>query len=475
MGREQRGERRSVVEDDPSAKSRAGATVARAAGLGALAVATVLVALLLLGGESGYRYNLLFESGGQLVPGNQVLVAGQPIGIVDEITLTDDAQAEVTISTDDPLHEGTTASVRVPSLSGVAQRYVSIAPGPNSEPEIEDGGEIASDKTISPVDLDQLFNTFDKRTRSALQDFIQGQATVYTGNTEAARETYKYFAPSLQQTEELLAQLSRDQQVLSEFFVAGSRAFGAIAERRDDLAALTSNGNQALGAIARESAAFDRALVALPEAMRQGNTTFVNLRAALDDIDPLVADLGAVAPDLPGFLRNLRPVARDAVPVLSDLQLAIGREGPENDLTDALVDLPAVQRSADTAVPLTVDALDDSQHIFEFARPYSPDLVALISKLGAAAGYYDFNGHYVRAQPAGSNLFDYNEVTSELEPIPRSQMYDAYPSLGLGPFTRCPGGSTQANLGFPSPTDHPFLDAGRLDGQCDSADLPPGP
>ena len=69
----------------------------------------MLVAIVLLGGDAGITYKLLFQTGGQLVPGNQVLVGGQPIGDVDAIELTDDAQAEVTITVDEPLHEGTTA------------------------------------------------------------------------------------------------------------------------------------------------------------------------------------------------------------------------------------------------------------------------------------------------------------------------------------------------------------------------------
>ena len=76
--------------------------------------------------------------------------------------------------------------------------------------------------------------------------------------------------------------------------------------------------------------------------MRQANTTFVNLRAALDDLDPLVADTKAVVPHLAPFLRQLRPVARDSVPVFRDLSTALHRDGPTNDLTDALRTAPAV-------------------------------------------------------------------------------------------------------------------------------------
>lgn len=66
MGKEL-GRRRSVAQQDPADESRASRTVARVAGVGALVVATVLVAMLLFGGDSGYRYKLLFETGGQLV------------------------------------------------------------------------------------------------------------------------------------------------------------------------------------------------------------------------------------------------------------------------------------------------------------------------------------------------------------------------------------------------------------------------
>ena len=80
----------------------AGRLVARVAGFAALIVAIVLVALVLFGGETGTKYKLLFETGGQLVPGNEVLVGGQPIGTVDDISLTEDAQAQVEISVDEP-------------------------------------------------------------------------------------------------------------------------------------------------------------------------------------------------------------------------------------------------------------------------------------------------------------------------------------------------------------------------------------
>jgi phospholipid/cholesterol/gamma-HCH transport system substrate-binding protein len=445
------------------------------AGFGALILGIVLVAMVLFGGDSGTSYKLLFETGGQLVPGNQVLVGGQPIGTVDSIKLTEDSNAEVEITVDEPLHEGSTALVRATSLSGIANRYVSISPGPNNAPEIEDGATLATDKTTSPVDLDQLFDTFDKRTRVGLKDFLQGFGTLYSGNTEEARATYKYLAPSLQESTKLFAELNQDQEMLSRFLVMGSNVFGTIADRRDDLASLTSNANQAFGAIASENENLARTLDEIPPAFRQANTTFVNLRAALDDLEPLIGDLGKVAPQLPPFLRSLRPVLRQASPVLNNVSLSLLRPGANNDLAASLKLAPGVERAAGKSVEPTLKALSESQHLIEFLRPYSPDFFSALGKLGTAAGYYDLNGHYVRAQPAAGNIFDYNEVTSRLDPIPLDQQYDAFAQYGFGPFIRCPGAATQPNAGWPSPEDHPFTDDGNLDGDCDPDQVPPGP
>ena len=93
-----------------------------------------------------------------------MLVGGGKIGTIDEIELDDSAQAVVTLKLDDdfaPLHQGTTATIRATSLSGIANRYVSLQPGPNNSDEIDDGGQIGADDTSAPVDLDTLFNTLD--------------------------------------------------------------------------------------------------------------------------------------------------------------------------------------------------------------------------------------------------------------------------------------------------------------------------
>jgi phospholipid/cholesterol/gamma-HCH transport system substrate-binding protein len=459
----------------------------RVAAVGALVLAIIAIAWIIFGGgDDGYEYELVFETGGQLVPDNQVLIGGSPVGSVDSIELNDDGQAEVAITVDRQLHQGSSAVIRSTSLSGVANRYVSITPGPDNAPGLDSGSVITQVDTTTPVDLDQLFNALRAPERKGLQDFIQGSATVYAGRGEEANETYRYLSPALTATDRLIQEINRDSQVLSDFLVSGARVTGAVAERRDDLVGLVSNTNQALGAVAERNEELDRSLVALPPALRQANTTFFNLRLALDDLDPLVETVRTDTKDLAPFLRQFNKVAGKSRPVFKNLRIAVNKKGKNNDLTDATGKLPAIQKAAARASGPSVQAMIDSEPVFSFIRPYSPDLFGALGKLGQLAGYYDANGHYLRVQPAGLGTFRYNTGTNQLEPdFAINDVFDPYgvpfaAGSDLNIYNRCPGGVTQAALDG----SNPFLDplgpglttpvppAGN---DCNATDLPPGP
>src|SRR5690348_15709879 len=153
-------------------------TIARGAAIASLVVAVIAVAVLMFGSGGGQTYVLHLQSANQLVTGNSVKVGGLDVGKITDITLSKDNQADVKIEVTDgdftPLHEGTTAIVRVTSLPSVANRYISLTPGPNNAPEIPGGGVLEEDRTTNAVDLDQLFNTLDPPTRKGLQGVLQG-------------------------------------------------------------------------------------------------------------------------------------------------------------------------------------------------------------------------------------------------------------------------------------------------------------
>ena len=99
-------------------------------------MAAVAVALLLIRGGSSYEITAEFQNASQLVKGSQVVVAGAPAGSVKGVALGDHGQALVTFTVSDPyapLREGTHATIRSYSLSGIANRQIQLdLPAPDA-------------------------------------------------------------------------------------------------------------------------------------------------------------------------------------------------------------------------------------------------------------------------------------------------------------------------------------------------------
>ena len=447
-------------------------TIARAAAVLALALAILLAAwLLLFRGNGGTEYTLVFESAGQLVPDNDVQVAGRRIGSVKSIELTPDNQAAVKVEVQEPyapLREGTKATIRLTSLSGIANRYIALSPAPDSARELDDGATLSTASTTGVVDLDQIFNTLDEETRGNLQDVVKGFARQFRGKAAETGEATKYFNPFLSTSRRLVGEVTEDEDALVRFLADSGRLVTALAEKRDDLSALVGNTNATARAIGQENVALARALGLLPTTLRRANTTFVNLRATLDDLDVLVAESKPATRELAPFLRELRPLVASARPTIRDLRTLVRRPGTDNDLVEATRKMPALQRVATPAFRNSRQALEDVQPVLEFLRPYAPEVVGWFRDFGQGASNYDANGHYARIQPI-FNAFNFNDnpAGGVLTPIPPSQRFDG---LETNQLRRCPGAASQPNADGSAP----WRDVdGNLD--CDPNQVPPGP
>jgi len=442
-------------------------TLARAAVLGVLVVAVVAVGIVLFGGGSGKQYTLIFQNASQLVTDDDVQIGGHRVGSITSIELTNDNQASVGIELEDgwTLHRGTTATVRLTSLSGVANRYIALSPGPNTEPAIDEGATLDAQDTTSAVDLDQLFDMFDPKTRKGLSNLIQGFASQYEGKGPEANEALKYFAPALNSTAAVAAQLTKDQQSFQDFVINSSALSTALSERSEQITSLVSNANTTASAIAAENQSLSQALGILPQTLRQGSTTFVNLRATLDDLTELVDVSKPATKNLAPFLAKLRPLLREARPTLSKLSQTFGQPGANNDLNDLLRSQPALASAAGTSIPNTVAALEKATPVLKFLRPYAPELVGWFRDFGQSATNYDANGHYVRASPS-FNAFQLNG-DNNLVSSPPSERMKGYQT---GVVKRCPGSASQ----YPADGSAPFRDtSGDLD--CDPSLAVPGP
>jgi phospholipid/cholesterol/gamma-HCH transport system substrate-binding protein len=436
----------------------------RLAAVGAVVAAIVIIAVLLFSSGGGYSVKADFINAGQLVKGDAVEIGGVNAGSVDNIKLTDSGQAEVTFTVDDqfkPLRQGTQATIRQASLSGIANRYIDLTmpPGDTSNsPSIPNGGKLDITHTTTAVDLDQLFDTLDPPTRKSIQDFFQNSAIQYRGKTAQQKAAFHYLNPALSTSSRLFNELDRDQPELVRFLQDSAGLVNDLASRRDDLAALIGNLNTTFNAISNEKAALGEALQRLPGFMRQANTTFVDLRSALDDVDPLVNASKPVALKLQPFLHQLRGVANDARPTVHDLSQIVFQPGPNNDLFDLEQSLPPLASIAlDTknrsinfgtgpksvgnvrgSFPEGAQALRDSAPIFAQGRPYTVDLTGWFDDF-STTGDYDAAGNFSRI----FSVFNAFDATGQIPgAIPLPQQASEFGKLArTKQYKRCPGGA----------------------------------
>ncbi len=406
--------------------------VGRIAALAAVIGAIVLVAIVLFGsGGGGYTVTAKFVNASQLVRGNLVQIGGTQAGTVQDIKLSPDGQAEITMKIDEtyvPLREGTQAVIRQASLSGIANKYVDLTLPPGDQTaEIPEGGEIRADNTQAAVELDSVFNTFDPIARVAVEDFFKGGARQFRGSGEEANRGYQYLNPALSASSRVFRELNRDTPVLENFLVDSARLVTTLAERRDDLAALIGNLNTTTRALGDEKLALAEAISLFPDFMRQANTTFVNLRSTLDTLDPLVDASEPVVSkpgpgnDLQELLPELRAFTRDAEPTVADLQQIIRDSGPNNDLINLTNTFPPLESAAlerrsrlvspggtkfrvndgdpvRGAFPEMTEALEDSTDEIAFFRPYSPELVGWFDDFSTSGAGNDAQSGISRTQ-----------------------------------------------------------------------------
>ena len=132
--------------------------------------------------------------------------------------------------------------------------------------------------------------------------------------------------------------------------------------------------------------------------------------------------------------------------------------GPHNDLYDALTQLPQLSTEIGHDFPRGIKALHQSTPIFEFARPYIPDLVAWVVNWDGIFAPYDANGHYARTVPV-LDAFNFADSAQggTLSQKPPNLRGSGAP-LQTGVLQRCPGSA------IAPPPDHsaPFIDSGPL-------------
>ena len=381
-----------------------------------------------------YEIKIPFREATQLAQQSDVRISGVSVGKVQDIELAPNGEdALATIYLDDkygPIPRGTRAVLRTKTLLG--ETYVELAPGDADSPKLPDGATLPAANIAESVQLDEIFRTFDARTRAAFQEWQQQAAIAIEGNGQALSTAFAEFDPFFSEFDKLFRVLDTQRLAIRQLFRNGAVTFQALRGRDGQVAELIRNSN----AVFQTTAARDRDIEALfrafPTFLDESRLTFDRLKEfalntdplmrqllpAAEELSPTFISLAKFAPQAKGFfegfgpviersdtafpalrkflrddfpvlLRSIDPFARNLNPILTGLSLY------KRELTAAMGNVAA---ATNARLPSNADGVN--VHYLRAMGPFGPEsLTSFPNRLTS-------NRNSAYAQPGASRQLD---------------------------------------------------------------------
>lgn len=400
----------------------------------AVVVAGVAVALVSGTGDDppAHRVYAIVDEADNVIPGQEIRDAAGPVGRVAAISAIDHGRrARITLEIDEqrawPLRRGTRMTVRFGGTAAFFNRYVWLEPGPSGSAPIPNAEDLRAGAFHVPVEIDSFVGTFDAPARRDLKALVDHSGAALGNARPGLSATLSKAPPVLDEADAVLRGVAADSAALDTLLTSADRVVDAVHRSDPGLATLVQGAAQTFGAIADRQAGLRSTLQRLPGALQQIQRTLPvvdhTLRDAADLTDrlaPGVAELRRTAAPLDGVLTAVRQVAPDARATLSTVR-------------DSGSSISAFLRTATEDAPQLTSLFRQANDQLDCLRPYTPEIVNLLTTWGDWMSVVDENDRYLRAQiqnflPASMNSLPYDAATAK----------KLFPGLRYG-FPRPPG------------------------------------
>jgi virulence factor Mce-like protein len=261
-----------------------------------------------------YEIEVPFHEATQLAQQSDVRISGVSVGKVREIVLSPDGElalAKVDIQDQyGPIPKGTRAVLRTKTLLG--ETYIELTPGPSTGPKLPDGAILPEANVAESVQLDEIFRTFDARTRAAFQSWQQEAAVAIEGRGAALSYAFGEIGPTLTEVDRLFRVLDSQRLAVKQLFRNGATSLQALRGRQGELAGLIRNSNAVFSTTAERARDIEALFRAFPTFQDESRLTLARLRTFSENADPAVRQLIPAAEELSPTLIALSKFAPQA-------------------------------------------------------------------------------------------------------------------------------------------------------------------
>ncbi len=275
-----------------------------------------------------YEIKVPFDEATQLAEQSDVRISGVNVGKVQNIVLAPNRrQALATVDIDDkyaPLPAKTRAILRTKTLLG--ETYIELTPGPREGPQLADGGTLPSANVAQSVQLDEIFRTFDPKTRKAFQTWMQDSAAAVHGQGQNLSYGIGQLEPTFASLDSLFRVLDTQRAAIGQLFRNSATSLEALRGREGQLQSLIRSSDAVFSTTARRNRDIEALFRAFPTFLDESQLTLARLKSFSLNADPLMKQLVPVAkqlsptliafanqaPEAKGFFEGLVPVIANA-------------------------------------------------------------------------------------------------------------------------------------------------------------------
>ncbi|HKB50318.1 MAG TPA: MlaD family protein [Solirubrobacterales bacterium] len=349
-------------------------------------------------GAKPYEIKVPFNEATQLAQQSDVRISGVSVGKVQSIEESPDGQqAQATIDVEDkyaPIPKGTRAILRTKTLLG--ETYVELTPGNANGPKLADGATLAKANVAESVQLDEIFRTFDTRTRAAFQEWMQEGAVAISGRGQSFSNALAEFDPFFSEFDRLFRLLDTQRLAVKQLFSNGAVTFRALRGREGQLASLIRNSNAVWQTTAARNRDIEALFRAFPTFQDESRLTFDRLKEFALNSDPLFRQLVPAAEQLSPTLIAFSRLAPQAKGLFEGLETVIDR---------APSGFPALRKFLRGDFPILLRALDpflrNLNPILTGLGLYKNEVTSLLGNVTAATNAVHLNAagtqiHYLR-------------------------------------------------------------------------------
>jgi phospholipid/cholesterol/gamma-HCH transport system substrate-binding protein len=425
----------------------------------------------------GYELKATFTNSANIALKSPVRIAGVEVGKVIKTERDGDATTVVfTVDGDGrPIHQDAFATIR-PRIFLEGNFFVELDPGSPSSPELGSGGTIPVSHTSTAVQIDELLTALQSPVRADLGRLLESYGKALTHEPTAAEDltqlpqvkglsggqalnkTFEFGGEAGKYSSQVTQALTGTQKHDLAKLIAGSgRTFAAFSHDQAALQGLIDNFNVFTGALANQSENLETTVRELAPTLKTAHASFVSLDKSLPPLRTYAIELRPAVAELPELISSSKPWLAQVRPLLSGKEAGgtakllaeatpglAGAAQAGNELT-----LPQINQlslcTSKVLVPTGNQTIDDQ---FSTGGPNYREFFYTLTNFAGAAGNFDGNGPFLRAQVGGGPILvgePNPEATRASDEINYAHVYEnplgTQPQLGgqpeFKPEVRC--------------------------------------